>query len=70
VRGDATEGRDFELDRLLPFWRLTSEQDWCLCERNQAGVRSPAYTPGPYSPTREQNVAAFVDWYLERLHGA
>jgi glycine betaine catabolism A len=63
----AVEGRDYELDRLLPFWQLTSEQDWGLCERNHAGVRSPAYTPGPYSPSREYNVSAFIDWYLLRV---
>lgn len=64
---DAVEERDYQLERLLPFWQLTSEQDWDLCERNHAGVRSPAYLPGPYSKAREYNVAAFVDWYLERV---
>jgi len=64
---NAVEGRDYELGKLLPFWQLTSEQDWELCERNHAGVRSPAYTPGPYSGKREYNVAAFVDWYLTRV---
>ena len=27
VDGDAVEGRDYRLDRLLPFWPITSEQD-------------------------------------------
>ena len=63
----ARPGRDYDLDRLLPFWQLTSEQDWALCERNHAGVRNPAFVPGPYSPRREYNVLAFVDWYLARL---
>ncbi|HEY6526995.1 MAG TPA: aromatic ring-hydroxylating dioxygenase subunit alpha [Solirubrobacteraceae bacterium] len=63
----AQPGLDYELDRLLPFWQLTSEQDWGLCERNHAGVRNPAFTPGPYSPRREYNVQSFVDWYLARL---
>jgi Rieske 2Fe-2S family protein len=67
VDGEAQEGRDYTLDALLPFWQLTSEQDWRLCERNHAGVRNPAYIPGPYSPSREYNVQAFVDWYLDRL---
>jgi glycine betaine catabolism A len=67
VDREAEQGRDYELERLLPFWQLTSEQDWSLCERNHAGVRSPAYTPGPYSPAREYNVSAFTDWYLQRL---
>ncbi len=59
--------RDYTLDRLLPFWQLTSEQDWALCERNHAGVRNPAFVPGPYSPRREYNVLSFVDWYLARV---
>jgi Rieske 2Fe-2S family protein len=67
VDRDAVEGRDYELGRLLPFWQLTSEQDWSLCERNQAGIRNPAFTPGPYSRAREYNVLAFVDWYLSRI---
>lgn len=67
VDADAREGQDYSLDAMLPFWQLTSEQDWTLCERNHAGVRDPAYIPGPYSPSREYNVQAFVDWYLARV---
>lgn len=67
VNKDAVEGVDYELDRLMPFWQLTSEQDWRLCERNQAGVLDSAYEPGPYSPDLERNVIAFVDWYLTQL---
>lgn len=55
------------LDRLLPFWQRTSEQDWVICQANQSGVTSPAYVPGPYSKTRETNVQQFVDWYLASL---
>jgi glycine betaine catabolism A len=62
---DAAAGpRDYTLDRLLPFWQRTSEQDWALCERNQRGVASSGYRPGPLSPSREANVIAFVEWYL------
>ncbi len=60
----AQPDRDYTLDRLLPFWQLTSEQDWALCQRNHAGVRNPAFVPGPYSPRREYNVLSFVEWYL------
>jgi Rieske 2Fe-2S family protein len=67
VDADAVEGRDYELERLLPFWRTVSEQDWLLCERNHAGVRSPAFTPGPYSRRREYNVIEFMRWYRSRL---
>ena len=58
------EGRDYDLSRLLPFWQLTSEQDWLICERQQKGVNSSAYRPGPYSTFKEYNVASFVKWYL------
>ena len=67
VHADAIEGRDYTLDRLLPFWQRTSEQDWVICQANQSGVTSPAYVPGPYSKTRETNVQQFVDWYLASL---
>jgi Rieske 2Fe-2S family protein len=67
VDRDAQHGRDYELDSLLPFWQRTSEQDWALCERNQRGVSSSGYRPGPYSPSREQNVIAFADWYRETM---
>lgn len=67
VDQDAVEGRDYRLDTLLPFWNMTNEQDWALCEQNHAGVRSPAFIPGPYSPAREYNVIEFDDWYLGRV---
>ena len=70
VHKDAIEGRDFTLDRLLPFWQRTSEQDWEICTANQHGVTSPAFVPGPYSKTREPNVQNFIDWYLRALTGA
>jgi len=66
VRGDAREGVDYDLGKLTEFWRLTSEQDWKLCEGNQAGVNSRRYEPGPYAPD-EGNVEHFVRWYLDQL---
>ena len=67
VHADAVEGKDYELETLLPFWELTSEQDWELCERNQAGVSSSAFTPGPYSTKREYNVIRYTEWYLHEI---
>ena len=64
----AVEGRDYDLGRLTPFWQLTSEQDWLICERQQKGVNSSAYLPGPYSRHKEYNVDGFVRWYLKSLH--
>ena len=63
----AVEGRDYDLKKLMPFWQLTSEQDWQICERQQRGVNSSAYTPGPYSTYKEYNVESFVRWYLNML---
>ncbi len=69
VDADAVEGKDYDLERLLPFWQRTSEQDWELCERVQRGVLSSAYRPGPFSTHKEYNVDGFVRWYLRRLAG-
>ena len=66
----AVEGRDYDLAKLMPFWKLTSEQDWLICERQQKGVNSSAYTPGPYSTFKEYNVESFVRWYLNVVRGA
>ena len=67
VHEDAVEGEDYTLETLLPFWQLTSEQDWELCEKNHAGVSSSAFTPGPYSSKREYNVIAYTEWYLKQI---
>lgn len=70
VHEDAQEGRDYHLDKLLPFWQLTSEQDWELCKNNQLGVNSRRYVPGPYSQKQEYNVQRFVNWYLDEMRNA
>ncbi len=67
VDAKAVEGRDYQLEKVMPFWQLTSEQDWEICERQQRGVNSHAYTPGPYSTYKEYNVDGFVRWYLKML---
>jgi Rieske 2Fe-2S family protein len=67
VHEDAVEGRDYRLEELMPFWQLTSEQDWAICGRQQKGVESRAYEPGPYSTYKEYNVDAFVRWYVKTL---
>jgi glycine betaine monooxygenase A len=67
VDRDAREGIDYRLDELLPFWQLTSEQDWELCERAQRGINSRAFRPGPLSPYKEYNVDGFFRWYLSKL---
>jgi Rieske 2Fe-2S family protein len=67
VAADAEEGRDYQYERLTPFWKLTAEQDWALCESVQAGIGSSRYRPGPLSRKREGNVAGFIQWYLAEI---
>jgi glycine betaine catabolism A len=67
VDRDAVEGRDYQLQDIMPFWQLTSEQDWELCEKGQKGVSSSRYLPGPLSTYKEYNVDAFLSWCLEQL---
>ena len=67
---EALEGVDYDLERLTPFWRMTSEQDWELCERAAAGVASPGYRPGPLSRDHEYNLEAFLTWYEKTAFGS
>ncbi|MFZ3598600.1 aromatic ring-hydroxylating oxygenase subunit alpha [Streptomyces sp. BH104] len=66
VHADAEEGVDYDLDTLTGVWVATNEQDAAFVSRAQLGVSSPAYAPGPYSPTESQ-VESFVTWYITRL---
>lgn len=67
VHKDAEEGLDYQLDRIMPFWQLTSEQDWTLCADAQRGVSSTAYRPGPLSKHKEYNVDSFLAWCMNQL---
>ncbi len=67
VDAAAREGIDYQEADLLPFWQLTSEQDWELCEAAQKGIDSRAYRPGPLSPYKEYNVDGFLTWYVQKL---
>lgn len=66
VRGDAKEGRDYDLAKLTWLWKVTSEADKRIIEHNQLGVNSRFYRPGPYAPM-EYNTIAYVDWYLREI---
>ena len=68
VRGDAGEGADYDLDRLTWLWDVTSRADKRIIETNQAGVRSRAYEPGPFS-LMEPGTRAYVDRYIGELAG-
>ena len=49
---------DFDPADAIEFWDLTNRQDWRVCELQQQGTGSPAYTPGRYS-LMEDMVHAF-----------
>jgi Rieske 2Fe-2S family protein len=40
---------DFEGDDAVEFWNITNREDWAISELSQAGIKSRAYKPGPYS---------------------
>ncbi len=65
VHKDAVEGKDYDLESLTTVWKATNQQDLELVEENQRGIRSPNYTPGPYSTLHEDGVIQFVNWYQE-----
>jgi Rieske 2Fe-2S family protein len=67
VDAAAVEGRDYLSERVAEFWKVTTVQDWKLCENNHAGVRSSRYQPGPLSPVAEAGVEHFHEWYLRHF---
>ena len=74
VHKDAVEGVDYDLKALTQVWTETNDEDRRVVEDNAAGIASPVYEPGPYSPTQESGVIQFTDWYCAtmraRLPGA
>jgi len=69
VHEDAVEGVDYELERLIAVWTATNDQDRVLAERNQLGVCSRAYEPGPFAPS-EFMLRDFGDWYAGKMASA
>jgi len=55
-----------DLERMLWLWDTTTRQDKVLIERNAAGVRSRAYTPGPYA-TLERWPARLAERYRREM---
>lgn len=49
---------DFNADDAIEFWDLTNRQDWHVCELQQEGTKSRAYTAGRYS-SMESSVHGF-----------
>jgi Rieske 2Fe-2S family protein len=69
VNKNAVEGVDYDLKTMTEVWIATNAQDQALVERNQRGIESPAYQPGPYSVEYEDGVMQFIDWYTRTMTG-
>ena len=66
VRGDAEEGRDYQLDELTWLWDVTTEADKRIIVNNWKGVNSRYYTPGPLSDM-ERMQGRWIEWLLDAL---
>jgi len=66
VAGAAREGVHYDPARLSWLWDVTSLADKKIIERNQAGVKSRAYEPGPFS-LMEPGARQYVDRYVGEL---
>ena len=66
VHADAVAGRDYDVAKLTWLWQVTSLEDKRIIERNQQGVNSRYYEPGPYS-LQEEYAQRFVEWYLAEI---
>ena len=62
----AVEGRDYQLADLIWLWDVTTLADKQIIERNQAGVDSRYYVPGPLSPM-EVFTQDFLNWYVAAM---
>ena len=69
VRGDAQEGVDYDKEKLTWLWDVTTHADKTIIERNQRGVNSRYYVPGPLSKM-EDYTWKFLSWYLHTLRHA
>jgi Rieske 2Fe-2S family protein len=66
VHGEAVAGHDYDPEALTWLWDVTSRADKTIIERNQAGVLSRAYRPGPFS-LMEPGTRQFVERYVGEI---
>jgi Rieske 2Fe-2S family protein len=59
---------DFDPSDAIEFWDLTNRQDWHVCELQQQGTKSRAYTAGRYSAI-ESSVHGFDLMVADRYAG-
>jgi Rieske 2Fe-2S family protein len=65
----AIEGRDYDPGTVASFHHAVMTEDWAICRRQWAGVTSPGFAPGPFSPLKEQNLDRFIRWYVQQMRG-
>ncbi len=63
VRDDAGE-QEIDLESMKWLWNVTTLADKQIIERNQKGVLSRFYQPGPYAPMETYTIN-FIKWYLQ-----
>ena len=66
VRGDAVEGKDYDLGELMYLWDVTTYADEKIIVNNWRGVNSRYYRPGPFS-RMERMENRYVEWILQQL---
>ena len=66
VRGDAVEGKDYDLDELTWLWDVTTKADKSIIVNNSKGVHSRFYQPGPFSGM-ERAEKTYVEWLMQEL---
>ncbi len=69
VRGDAVEGKDYDVGELMWLWDITTLADVTIIANNWKGVNSKYYQPGPFADM-EAVEQRFIDWVLQELRRA
>lgn len=66
VRGDAKEGKDYDVDELTWLWDVTTHADKKIIVNNSKGVHSKYYEPGPFSKMEDLE-SNYIEWILGEL---
>jgi phenylpropionate dioxygenase-like ring-hydroxylating dioxygenase large terminal subunit len=66
VRGDAEEGKDYDVDELTWLWDVTTMADKEIIVNNSKGVHSKYYEPGPFSGMEDLE-QIYIEWILAEL---
>ena len=66
VRGDAEEGKDYDVDELTWLWDVTTQADKEIIVNNSRGVHSKYYEPGPFSGMEDLE-RIYIEWILAEL---